>query len=188
MCLGLDEWKLRPDHIVLKTFSAVAPSASLCNRLHVSVCRRGRFDACRGVVTVTTKGRAPPGFVRLCRLSGRCGSMCFWDSYWTSTAQNICSVLRPNEKTTNAVKQPWGLIYPEFNQPLTPVNTCNEESFDIPGCFPLCLEKYLKLCSCSMSEADLFSSLDAEPKYLVAVQPIPVNDVKKHCTGTGGPL
>lgn len=24
---------------------------------------------------------------------------------------------------------------------------------------------------------------DAEPKYLVAVQPIPVNDVKKHCTG-----
>lgn len=25
---------------------------------------------------------------------------------------------------------------------------------------------------------------DAEPKYLVAVQPIPVNDVKKHCTGT----
>lgn len=39
-----------------------------------------------------------------------------------------------------------------------------------------------------MSEADLFSSLDAEPKYLVAVQPIPVNDVKKHCTGTGEPL
>ncbi|XP_068458162.1 ABI family, member 3 (NESH) binding protein b isoform X2 [Clinocottus analis] len=25
--------------------------------------------------------------------------------------------------------------------------------------------------------------LDAEPKYLVAVQPIPANDVKKHCTG-----
>jgi len=25
---------------------------------------------------------------------------------------------------------------------------------------------------------------DAEPKYLVAVQPIPTNDVKKHCTGT----
>lgn len=24
---------------------------------------------------------------------------------------------------------------------------------------------------------------DAEPKYLVAVQPIPMNDVKKHCTG-----
>lgn len=24
---------------------------------------------------------------------------------------------------------------------------------------------------------------DAEPKYLVAVQPIPANDVKKHCTG-----
>lgn len=120
VCLGLDEWKLSWDHIVLKLFSAVAPSASLCNRLHVSVCQRGRFDACRGVVTVTTKGRTPPGFVRLCRLSGRCGSMCFWDSYWTSTAQNICSVLRPNEKTTNTVKQPWGLIYPEFNQPLTP--------------------------------------------------------------------
>lgn len=29
---------------------------------------------------------------------------------------------------------------------------------------------------------------DAEPKYLVAVQPIPVNDVKKHCTGTPAPL
>ncbi|XP_041637350.1 target of Nesh-SH3-like isoform X5 [Cheilinus undulatus] len=27
------------------------------------------------------------------------------------------------------------------------------------------------------------TELDAEPKYLVAVQPIPVNDVKKHCTG-----
>lgn len=25
---------------------------------------------------------------------------------------------------------------------------------------------------------------DAEPKYLIAVQPIPVNDVKKQCTGT----
>lgn len=25
---------------------------------------------------------------------------------------------------------------------------------------------------------------DAEPKYLVAVQPIPTNDVKKHCTGS----
>lgn len=25
--------------------------------------------------------------------------------------------------------------------------------------------------------------LDAEPKYLIAVQPIPTNDVKKHCTG-----
>lgn len=25
---------------------------------------------------------------------------------------------------------------------------------------------------------------DAEPKYLVAVQPIPVNDVKKQCTGS----
>ena len=24
---------------------------------------------------------------------------------------------------------------------------------------------------------------DAEPKYLVAVQPIPSNDMKKHCTG-----
>uniref|UniRef100_A0A8C4H1U2 ABI family, member 3 (NESH) binding protein b n=1 Tax=Dicentrarchus labrax TaxID=13489 RepID=A0A8C4H1U2_DICLA len=27
------------------------------------------------------------------------------------------------------------------------------------------------------------TEMDAEPKYLVAVQPIPVNDVKKHCTG-----
>ncbi|XP_054864268.1 target of Nesh-SH3-like isoform X10 [Amphiprion ocellaris] len=27
------------------------------------------------------------------------------------------------------------------------------------------------------------AELDAEPKYLVAVQPIPANDVKKHCTG-----
>ncbi|XP_023185500.1 target of Nesh-SH3 isoform X6 [Xiphophorus maculatus] len=27
------------------------------------------------------------------------------------------------------------------------------------------------------------TELDAEPKYLVAVQPIPVNDMKKHCTG-----
>ncbi|XP_034460162.1 target of Nesh-SH3-like isoform X11 [Hippoglossus hippoglossus] len=27
------------------------------------------------------------------------------------------------------------------------------------------------------------AEMDAEPKYLVAVQPIPVNDVKKHCTG-----
>ncbi|XP_075871651.1 ABI family, member 3 (NESH) binding protein b isoform X13 [Nelusetta ayraudi] len=27
------------------------------------------------------------------------------------------------------------------------------------------------------------TEVDAEPKYLVAVQPIPVNDVKKHCTG-----
>ncbi|XP_028255520.1 ABI family, member 3 (NESH) binding protein b isoform X2 [Parambassis ranga] len=27
------------------------------------------------------------------------------------------------------------------------------------------------------------TELDAEPKYLVAVQPIPANDVKKHCTG-----
>uniref|UniRef100_UPI0037E953F6 ABI family, member 3 (NESH) binding protein b isoform X2 n=1 Tax=Semicossyphus pulcher TaxID=241346 RepID=UPI0037E953F6 len=27
------------------------------------------------------------------------------------------------------------------------------------------------------------TELDAEPKYLVAVQPIPVNNVKKHCTG-----
>ncbi|XP_028428244.1 target of Nesh-SH3 isoform X1 [Perca flavescens] len=27
------------------------------------------------------------------------------------------------------------------------------------------------------------TEIDAEPKYLVAVQPIPVNDVKKHCTG-----
>ncbi|KAM6958105.1 ABI family, member 3 (NESH) binding protein b isoform 5-T5 [Tautogolabrus adspersus] len=27
------------------------------------------------------------------------------------------------------------------------------------------------------------TELDAEPKYLVAIQPIPVNDVKKHCTG-----
>ncbi|XP_054480135.1 target of Nesh-SH3-like [Anoplopoma fimbria] len=27
------------------------------------------------------------------------------------------------------------------------------------------------------------TELDAEPKYLVAVQPVPVNDVKKHCTG-----
>lgn len=25
--------------------------------------------------------------------------------------------------------------------------------------------------------------LDAEPKYLIAVQPIPVNEVKKQCTG-----
>lgn len=33
----------------------------------------------------------------------------------------------------------------------------------------------------------VFSSSDAEPKYLVAVQPIPVNDVKKHCTGSGEP-
>uniref|UniRef100_A0A3Q3FKW8 ABI family, member 3 (NESH) binding protein b n=1 Tax=Labrus bergylta TaxID=56723 RepID=A0A3Q3FKW8_9LABR len=29
----------------------------------------------------------------------------------------------------------------------------------------------------------VFVFSDAEPKYLVAVQPIPVNDVKKHCTG-----
>ncbi|KAL1022092.1 hypothetical protein UPYG_G00022090 [Umbra pygmaea] len=28
------------------------------------------------------------------------------------------------------------------------------------------------------------TEIDAEPKYLVAVQPIPNNDVKKHCTGT----
>ncbi|XP_037319204.2 target of Nesh-SH3-like [Pungitius pungitius] len=28
------------------------------------------------------------------------------------------------------------------------------------------------------------TELDAEPKYLVAVQPIPANDMKKHCTGT----
>ncbi|XP_051766847.1 ABI family, member 3 (NESH) binding protein b isoform X3 [Ctenopharyngodon idella] len=27
------------------------------------------------------------------------------------------------------------------------------------------------------------TEIDAEPKYLVAVQPIPTNDVKKHCTG-----
>ncbi|XP_049426173.1 ABI family, member 3 (NESH) binding protein b isoform X8 [Epinephelus fuscoguttatus] len=27
------------------------------------------------------------------------------------------------------------------------------------------------------------TEMDAEPKYLVAVQPIPANDVKKHCTG-----
>ncbi|XP_037618615.1 target of Nesh-SH3-like isoform X12 [Sebastes umbrosus] len=27
------------------------------------------------------------------------------------------------------------------------------------------------------------TEMDAEPKYLVVVQPIPVNDVKKHCTG-----
>ncbi|KAG7215076.1 hypothetical protein INR49_022801 [Caranx melampygus] len=27
------------------------------------------------------------------------------------------------------------------------------------------------------------TEMDAEPKYLVAVQPIPVNDMKKHCTG-----
>ncbi|XP_068612473.1 target of Nesh-SH3-like [Brachionichthys hirsutus] len=27
------------------------------------------------------------------------------------------------------------------------------------------------------------AEMDAEPKYLVAVQPIPVDDVKKHCTG-----
>ncbi|XP_070711691.1 ABI family, member 3 (NESH) binding protein b [Pempheris klunzingeri] len=27
------------------------------------------------------------------------------------------------------------------------------------------------------------AEMDAEPKYLVAVQPIPTNDVKKHCTG-----
>ncbi|XP_035485855.1 target of Nesh-SH3-like isoform X6 [Scophthalmus maximus] len=27
------------------------------------------------------------------------------------------------------------------------------------------------------------AEMDAEPKYLVAVQPLPVNDVKKHCTG-----
>ncbi|XP_042372107.1 target of Nesh-SH3-like, partial [Plectropomus leopardus] len=27
------------------------------------------------------------------------------------------------------------------------------------------------------------TEMDAEPKYLVAVQPIPTNDVKKHCTG-----
>ncbi|KAM6945320.1 target of Nesh-SH3-like [Aplochiton taeniatus] len=27
------------------------------------------------------------------------------------------------------------------------------------------------------------TEIDAEPKYLVAVQPIPINDVKKHCTG-----
>lgn len=25
--------------------------------------------------------------------------------------------------------------------------------------------------------------LDAEPKYLIAVQPIPANEVKKQCTG-----
>uniref|UniRef100_A0A672PNB9 Target of Nesh-SH3-like n=1 Tax=Sinocyclocheilus grahami TaxID=75366 RepID=A0A672PNB9_SINGR len=28
------------------------------------------------------------------------------------------------------------------------------------------------------------TEIDAEPKYLVAVQPIPTNDVKKHCTGS----
>ncbi|XP_029942276.1 ABI family, member 3 (NESH) binding protein b isoform X10 [Salarias fasciatus] len=27
------------------------------------------------------------------------------------------------------------------------------------------------------------AEMDAEPKYLIAVQPIPTNDVKKHCTG-----
>ncbi|XP_036400564.1 target of Nesh-SH3 isoform X7 [Megalops cyprinoides] len=27
------------------------------------------------------------------------------------------------------------------------------------------------------------TEMDAEPKYLIAVQPIPTNDVKKHCTG-----
>lgn len=41
-------------------------------------------------------------------------------------------------------------------------------------------EVHLILCASSSS--------DAEPKYLVAVQPIPVNDVKKHCTGTGEAL
>lgn len=27
------------------------------------------------------------------------------------------------------------------------------------------------------------SFIDAEPKYLIAVQPIPTNEVKKQCTG-----
>ena len=31
--------------------------------------------------------------------------------------------------------------------------------------------------------SECVSFLDAEPKYLVAVQPIPTNDVKKQCTG-----
>lgn len=108
---------------------------------------------------------------------------------------NICSVLKPNEKTTNAVKQPWGLIYPEFNQPLTAVNTCTEGILRRSRMFSSVSGKRFKTMQLFSvwglilwTQLCKFPSLDAEPKYLVAVQPIPVNDVKKHCTGTAEPL
>lgn len=36
---------------------------------------------------------------------------------------------------------------------------------------------------CILMCSETLVLLDAEPKYLIAVQPIPTNDVKKHCTG-----
>lgn len=99
------------------------------------------------------------------------------------------------KKTTNAVKQPWGLIYPEFNQPLTAVNTCAEGILRRSRMFSSVPGKRLKTMQLFSvwglilwTQLCIFPSLDAEPKYLVAVQPIPVNDVKKHCTGTAEPL
>lgn len=179
-----------------ETFAAVAPSPSLCNHSHVFVCRgvvsmlaaaslasqqRGDLltdlwdSAGRHDIVVPSSFGARPGPPQL-RL-------------------NICSVLKPNEKTTNTVKQPWGLIHPEFNQPLTAVNTCTEGILRRSRMFSSVSGKRFKtmqLCSVwgliPWTQLCIFPSLDAEPKYLVAVQPIPVNDVKKHCTGTAEPL
>lgn len=93
------------------------------------------------------------------------------------------------------MKQPWGLIYPEFNQPLTAVNTCTEGILRRSRMFSSVSGKRFKTMQLFSvwglilwTQLCIFPSLDAEPKYLVAVQPIPVNDVKKHCTGTAEPL
>lgn len=46
-----------------------------------------------------------------------------------------------------------------------------------PNCYDACANGVLTRCNSP------FLSLDAEPKYLVAVQPIPNNEVKRQCKG-----